>query len=286
MEISNASIFDFIIVGAGSAGSVLANKLSEHGRHSVLLLEQGKKDSSFLLRMPKGFGAVLAGNDYVSRYPVTRGANEPSGEVWLRGKTLGGSSSVNGMILVRGDPHEFDHWRDLGNQGWGWADVLPFFRRMEATGIGDDALRGRTGPVPVTSLGTMPDPLSDAFIAACTQVGIPRNHDCNGAVYGGVGYLQLNTRRGQRCGTVPRAACLPTVCRTTVAGQTLADRHGFSGRAAACCQTCCKARGRWLRCSAAGATACCNWKSNLNHQEAVVLVQKLAWTLDDKKHDT
>ena len=131
MNGSNASIFDFIIVGAGSAGSVMANKLSASGRLSVLLLEQGKRDSSVLLTMPKGFGAVLAGTTYVSRYPVTRAANEPSSEVWLRGKTLGGSSSVNGMLWARPQPEGFSALAEAGGDEWAWSRMEPYFHALD-----------------------------------------------------------------------------------------------------------------------------------------------------------
>ena len=113
----------------------------------------------------------------------------------------GGSSSVNGALFVRGDPVEFDHWRDLGNAGWGYQDLLPYFKRLECTRVGEPGLRGRDGPISVTSLTRSPDALSDAFIRACQQAGVPLNPDYNGSSYEGVSYLQLSTRGGRRSST-------------------------------------------------------------------------------------
>lgn len=226
MEISNASIFDFIIVGAGSAGSVLANKLSEHGRHSVLLLEQGKKDSSFLLRMPKGFGAVLAGNDYVSRYPVTRGANEPSGEVWLRGKTLGGSSSVNGMIWLRPQPESFTALARAGGEQWDWSHMAPCFQALDGAGGGD-------GVFPVNTHKTQHD-ITNAFIAAASASGLPRHDFLPDIGREGVAHLRFNIddkgkRRSASTAFLKPLARHPNVRIET---QVEVDRLAFEGKRA------------------------------------------------------
>lgn len=194
--------FDFVVVGAGSAGAAVAHRLAERGR-SVLLLEAGApRHEDFWVRTPLGIGKLLMKPAYVWPFntepqPLLKGQTV----YWPRGRMPGGSSSVNGMIWVRGEPREFDHWRDLGNHGWGYADLLPCFKRLESYAAGDPAWRGREGPIGVTTLAQDPQPLGRAFIDACVQAGIPHNPDYNGEHYEGVSFLQLNTVRGRRCGT-------------------------------------------------------------------------------------
>ena len=140
--------------------------------------------------------------DYVWKFQTEPQAQVKNQQVyWPRGKLPGGSSSVNGMIYVRGDPAEFDHWRALGCEGWGYQELLPYFKKFEHAPWGDAAYRGGDGPIHVTELAKDPQPLADAFVQACLQAGIPANPDYNGARYEGVGYLQLSTRDGQRCST-------------------------------------------------------------------------------------
>lgn len=184
MNSSNNSIFDFIVVGAGSAGCVLANKLSEHGRYSVLLLEQGKSDSSALLKMPKGFGAVLAGTQYVSRYRVTGPDNEPTNEVWLRGKTLGGSSSVNGMIWARPQPEGFAALAEVGGDIWDWSQMEPYFDALD----GGDA---NDGLIPISTHQSQ-YAITKNFINAASMTGLPRHDHMTAVGQYGVGYLHYN----------------------------------------------------------------------------------------------
>jgi choline dehydrogenase len=190
--------FDFIVVGAGSAGCVLANRLSESGRHKVLLLEAGGEDTNPWIHIPLGYGKLFNDPKVNWLYKTTpqpglndRVINQP------RGKVLGGSSSINGLVYIRGQHEDFDHWRDLGNTGWGAEDVLPYFKKAEDQARGADAWHGQGGPLPVSDQSE-PHPLCDAFIAAAQEAGHPRNTDFNGQSQEGAGYYQTTSRRGLR----------------------------------------------------------------------------------------
>ena len=195
---TSPEIFDFIVVGAGSAGCTLAGRLSENPRYRVLLLEAGIDDPWVWIRIPTGVAKIVVGERAMWRFDT-----EPSPGVngralfCPRGKNVGGTANINGMFWVRGDPAEYDNWAKLGNSGWGYADVLPLFKRMENYAQGDPAVRGHDGPLVITEYGPR-DPLSDAFLKACAQAGIPENPDTNGGDYNGGGLIQMSTRKGLR----------------------------------------------------------------------------------------
>ena len=190
--------FDFVVVGAGSAGCVLASRLSEDGRHSVLLLEAGGPANNINLKIPLMVAKVLNDERYTWQYQTELQShlnNQP--QRWVRGRVIGGSGSINGNLFVRGDPKEYDGWRDQGCAGWGYADMLPYFKRLEDYPEGDQAVRGRGGPIHCTNLDRF-DPLSDAFVAACQEAGHKRLPDYNDGSYEGAYYLQYSTRDGWR----------------------------------------------------------------------------------------
>ncbi len=230
---ANSEAFDFIIVGAGSAGCVLANRLTASGRHRVMLLEAGPSNLHPWLHIPLGFGRLFDDSRYNWCY-----ATEPQAEchnrevIAPRGKVLGGSSSINGLIYIRGQAEDFNYWRQLGNAGWSFDDVLPYFRKAEDNERGADEFHGADGPLSVSDLRDR-HPLAEAYVEAAVQCGYPRNDDFNGAAQEGAGYYQTTMRNGVRSSTAggylkwaQRRANLKVV------SNALATRILFDGRRA------------------------------------------------------
>ncbi len=229
----NSETYDFVIVGAGSAGCVLANRLTASGRHRVLLLEAGPDSRHPWLRIPLGYGKLFTDRRFNWCYttepqPECHGRNV----VAPRGRVLGGSSSINGLIYIRGQAEDFDHWRQLGNAGWSAGEVLPYFRKSEDNERGADAWHGAGGPLGVSDLRDC-HPLAAAFVEAAQQCGYPRNADFNGAAQEGAGFYQTTTRRGVRSSTAV-AYLDPVRARDNlkIVPAALAARILFEGRRA------------------------------------------------------
>ncbi|RDV00950.1 GMC family oxidoreductase [Trinickia dinghuensis] len=192
-------IYDYVIVGAGSAGCILAERLSQSGRHSVLLLEAGGPDTSLWFKIPIGYAKL-----YYHRAHNWMYYSEPEAELGgrsiycPRGKVQGGSGSINAMIYVRGAARDFDDWAAAGNPGWSYRDVLPFFRKLESHPLGDTAYHGAQGPVRITSMKDEVHPICERFIEGCRQLGYAHNADFNGERLDGAGVYDINTRNGRR----------------------------------------------------------------------------------------
>ena len=227
------STYDYVIVGAGSAGCVLANRLSESGKHSVLLLEAGPRDRNIWIHVPLGYGKLFKTKSVNWMYQTEPEPGLNGRSVFQpRGKVLGGSSSINGLLYVRGQHEDFDRWRQLGNTGWGFDDVLPFFKKAEDQQRGADDWHGAGGPLPVSDT-RHPDPLSQAFVDAAVESGLPRNPDFNGAAQEGAGWFQTTTRHGRRASTA-RSYLRPARKRQNLRVETaaLAQRIVFEGKRA------------------------------------------------------
>lgn len=224
---------DFVVVGAGSAGCVLANRLTAEGRHKVVLIEAGGRDRSPWIHVPLGYGKLFK-DARVNWLYKTEPQAELNGRIIYqpRGKVLGGSSSINGLVYIRGQHEDFDGWRQLGCAGWSFEDVLPYFKRSEDQARGADQFHGQGGPLCVSD-ATEPHPLCDAFIEACAQAGLPRNEDFNGARQEGAGYFQTTSRRGRRWSTAI-GYLRPALARPNlnVLTEALTTRVLFEGRRA------------------------------------------------------
>jgi choline dehydrogenase len=224
---------DYIIVGAGSAGCVLADRLSADGRNQVLVIEYGGSDRSIFIQMPSALAIPMNTSRYNWRYESE--AEPALGGRKLhtpRGKGLGGSSSINGLVYIRGNPLDFERWQEEGAAGWGYANVLPYFRRAETRDEGGDAFRGDSGPLH-TRYGSLTNPLHAAWIKAAAEAGYPLTQDVNGAQQEGFGRMDMTVRRGVRCSTA-NAYLRPAMARSnvTVVTHALASRILFEGNRA------------------------------------------------------
>ena len=226
--------YDYVIVGAGSAGCVLANRLTAAGRHRVLLLEAGGSDRSPWIQVPIGYGRTFAHPRYNWMYeaePDPTLANRRA--YWPRGKVLGGSSAINAMVYVRGQPADFDDWRAAGNPGWAWSEVLPYFKKLEDHVWGADEFHGAGGPVHVADVSAQVHPLCETFITTCGNLRIRRTRDFNGADFEAAGLWQLTVRNGIRV-SAASAYLRPALRRHNLEVQTHAHatRVLFEGRPA------------------------------------------------------
>ncbi len=226
--------FDFIIVGAGSAGCVLANRLSENGRYKILLLEAGGSDFNFWIQMPIGYGKAFYDKRINWMYmtepdPGTNGRCS----YWPRGKVLGGSSSINAMVYIRGQREDFDEWEAMGNAGWGWDSVLPYFKKSEQSQNGGDEWRGGDGPLYVSDVSRDLHPLCQNYLKAGQECGLSLNTDFNGETQEGVGLYQ-NTAKGGRRMSAARAYLHPASKRSnlSVEKKAHATRILFEGQKA------------------------------------------------------
>ncbi len=226
--------YDFIIIGSGSAGSVVAERLSADGRFSVLVLEAGGTDLRFYTQLPMGYGKMFFDKSYNWMYKTEPDAGlAGQQDNWPRGKILGGSSSINAMVWIRGAPEDFDEWQAKGNPGWGWADMLPIFKALEDNEGGADEWRGAGGPVRVSKIDKEIHPLAHNYIEAVQQAGLPSNPDFNGKNQEGVGLYQITTKNGMRM-SAARAFLRPAMKRknVTVITKAQATRILFEGKRA------------------------------------------------------
>lgn len=190
--------YDYIVIGAGSAGCVLANRLSESGQHKVLLLEAGPEDNYIWIHIPIGYGKTMFHKSYNWGFYTDPEPSMKDRKIyWPRGRGLGGSSSINGLIFVRGQREDYDHWAQLGNEGWAWDNVLPYFIKSEHNSRGASATHGGSGPLWSSDIPEKHE-LMEAIIRGANQLGVPRNDDFNSGNQEGVGYYQLFTHNGWR----------------------------------------------------------------------------------------
>jgi choline dehydrogenase len=226
-------MYDYIIIGAGSAGCVLANRLSEDPKIKVLLLEAGGRDNKQDIHVPLAFSKLFKGPCDWTYFTDPEPQLGNRSLYWPRGKMLGGSSSMNAMIYIRGNRADYDHWRDLGNADWGYDDLLPYFKKSENQQHGASPYHGAGGPLCVSDLCTV-NPLSQAFIAAGEEAGFSRNSDFNGATQEGFGLYQVTQSKGKRHSTAA-AFVHPVMSRKNLTVKTETHVFGiyFDGKRAA-----------------------------------------------------
>jgi choline dehydrogenase len=226
--------YDYIIAGAGAAGCILANRLSACGNYTVLLLEAGGKDSSLWFKIPVGFAKMYYNPTFNWMYYSQPQKQLDNREIYApRGKVQGGSGSINAMIYVRGQPHDFDDWASNGNDGWGFKDVLPYFRKLENHPLGDTEYHGASGPISITPMKGQTHPICDVFLQGCDELGYPHSDDFNGPKFEGSGIYDVNTKDGQRSSS-SFAHLHPALSRPnlTVEHYALVDRVLFDGKRA------------------------------------------------------
>lgn len=227
-------IYDFIIIGGGSAGCVLANRLSERANLSILLIEAGDSGRHPYVRIPAASGKAIFSSKFNWMYMAEPDTSR-NGQVdmWPAGKTLGGGSAINGMMFVRGHAYDYNLWAQMGATGWSYDAVLPYFKKLETAERGDDQFRGKNGPLHVSEVRA-PNPLTELWLAAASELGIPRSSDLNGAVAEGADYVQFSQRNGWR-DSAAAAFLWPAQKRKnlTVMTKTLVQKIVFDGRRAA-----------------------------------------------------
>lgn len=226
--------FDFIIIGAGSAGCVLADRLSASGKYSVLVLEAGGDDRRFYIQMPLGYGKTFYNPAVNWMYAAEPDAGlNGQRDHWPRGKVLGGSSSINAMVWIRGHREDYEAWKSAGNNGWGWDDVLPAFKAMEDNEAGANAFRSTGGPLHISETRNQVHPLTQTYIESCAALGLAYNPDFNGQTQEGAGTYQLTAKNGLR-NSAARAFLRPAMKRknVTVLKHALATKILFEGKRA------------------------------------------------------
>ncbi|WP_246793649.1 GMC family oxidoreductase [Burkholderia perseverans] len=228
--------YDYIIVGSGSAGAILADRLSADGQHTVLVLEAGQRDDSFWFKVPVGFTKTYYNRKYNWMYYSEREPALADRPIYCpRGKVVGGSGAINAMVHVRGQRADYDDWAAAGNPGWSYDDVLPVFRRLETHPFARSAPQwhGGSGPIHVTPMTDDVHPIVHEFLAGCGELGLPRSQDFNGAQFEGAGIYELNTKHGERCSSAV-AYLHPALARPnlTMLTSALVRRVTFEGQRA------------------------------------------------------